>query len=156
VQVFDRVCEDGRVHLVPADRRHRRILDDERVCQAIDALGDAAETDRWSERFALVGDPNRLRLLLCIHRAGPISVTDLATAVDMNDTAVSQVLRLLRASGTVTSRRDGRIVRYHLADDAVAALLDQVSPTGRISAGHHAHRGDRVSPAQGKRRRSPA
>jgi ArsR family transcriptional regulator, lead/cadmium/zinc/bismuth-responsive transcriptional repressor len=46
--------------------------------------------------------------------------------VDMNDTTVSQALRLLRASGTVVARRDGRIVRYELADDQVAELLQHV------------------------------
>jgi DNA-binding transcriptional ArsR family regulator len=117
------------VHLVPADRRHRRVLDDERVCRAIDALGDPEDVTLWADRFGLLGEPNRLRLLLCIARAGPISVTDLATAADMNDTAVSQVLRLLRAAGTVTTRREGRIIRYELVDPTVAELLEHVSPT---------------------------
>jgi DNA-binding transcriptional ArsR family regulator len=49
-------------------------------------------------------------------------------AADMNDTTVSQALRLLRASGTVVARRDGRIIRYELADDQIAHLLKHVSP----------------------------
>jgi DNA-binding transcriptional ArsR family regulator len=132
------------VHLVPADRRHRRILDDERVCQAIDALGPPAVVDQWAERFSLIGDPSRLRLLLCIAGAGPISVTDLATATGMADTAVSQALRLLRASGTVTAQRDGRIVRYQLSDELIGLLLGHVTParvpqgkrTARRAHGH--------------------
>jgi DNA-binding transcriptional ArsR family regulator len=67
-----------------------------------------------------------LALLLSIAEAGPISVTDLAVAVDMNDTTVSQALRLLRASGKVVARRDGRIIRYELADDQIAQLLKNV------------------------------
>jgi DNA-binding transcriptional ArsR family regulator len=39
---------------------------------------------------------------------------------------VSQVLRLLRASGTVTADKDGRVVRYRLIDPQVAALLDSL------------------------------
>jgi ArsR family transcriptional regulator, lead/cadmium/zinc/bismuth-responsive transcriptional repressor len=114
------------VHLVPAERRSRKILEDDRVCLAIDAVGDPSNVSAWASRYALLGDPNRLALLLSIAQAGPISVTDLATAVDMNDTTVSQALRLLRASGTVVARRDGRIVRYELADDQVAELLQHV------------------------------
>jgi DNA-binding transcriptional ArsR family regulator len=117
------------VHLVPAERRHRKILEDERVCQAIDAVGDLSNVSAWAARYALLGDPSRLALLLSIAEAGPISVTDLAVAVDMNDTTVSQALRLLRASGTVVARRDGRIVRYELADELVRVLLQHVAGT---------------------------
>jgi ArsR family transcriptional regulator, lead/cadmium/zinc/bismuth-responsive transcriptional repressor len=116
------------MHLMPPERRNRRVLDEELVCQAIDAVGDPANVATWASRFGLLGDPSRLALLLSIAAAGPISVTDLAVAVDMNDTTVSQALRLLRASGTVVARRDGRIIRYELADDQIAQLLKQVSP----------------------------
>jgi len=119
------------VHLVPAERRNRRILDEERVCKAIAALGEPTTVATWAERFAVVSDTSRLTLLLCIAHAGPISVTDLATAADMNDTTVSQALRLLRAAGIVTARRDGRIMRYELADEQVGLLLEQVSPSTR-------------------------
>jgi DNA-binding transcriptional ArsR family regulator len=115
------------VHLVPAERRTRRILEEDRVCTAIDAIGEPANLTAWAARFGLLGDPNRLALLLSIAQAGPISVTDLAVAADMNDTTVSQALRLLRASGTVVARRDGRIIRYELADDEIGQLLKQVS-----------------------------
>ena len=121
------MCKHEWVHLVPADRRNRRILEDDRVCQAIDAVGDLSNVAAWASRYALLGDPSRLALLLSIAQAGPISVTDLAVAVDMNDTTVSQALRILRASGTVVARRDGRIVRYELADELVRQLLRYVT-----------------------------
>src|SRR3984957_19072101 len=116
------------MHRVPPERQHRRILESEKVCEAIDAVGDVAELRVWADRFNLLGDPSRLALLLAIAEAGPISVTDLAVAADMNDTTVSQALRLLRASGTVIARRDGRIIRYELADDQIGRLLKHVTP----------------------------
>ncbi len=63
-----------------------------------------------AQRFALLGDSIRLRLLLCIKAAGLISVCDLAVATDLNDVTVSQTLRFLRASHTVITERDGRII----------------------------------------------
>jgi ArsR family transcriptional regulator, lead/cadmium/zinc/bismuth-responsive transcriptional repressor len=111
------------MHLVPADRADRRIIDQERVCQAIDSL-DPEGIRNWSQRFALLGDPTRLSLLLGINAAGPISVSDLAVAVNQNTDTVSQTLRLLRAHHTVTAHRDGRIVRYQLADPTLRQLLD--------------------------------
>jgi DNA-binding transcriptional ArsR family regulator len=97
------------------------------VCQAIEALSDPVEIAAWAGRFAVLGDPSKLAILMAIDSAGPISVTDLAVAVDMNDTTVSQALRLLRATGTVVAQRDGRIMRYRLADDQVARLLSHVT-----------------------------
>jgi DNA-binding transcriptional ArsR family regulator len=126
------------MHLVPAERQNRRILEEERVCTAIEAIGEPANLTAWAVRFGLLGDPSRLALLLSIAEAGPISVTDLAVAADMNDTTVSQALRLLRASGTVVARRDGRIVRYELADDHIAELLKHV---GGLASRHHQRTG---------------
>jgi DNA-binding transcriptional ArsR family regulator len=116
------------MHLVPPDRADRRIIDDERVCQAITGIGDHDHLAAWGQQFAILGDPSRLALLLAIHHAGPISVSDLAVAADMNDTAVSQALRFLRARGTVAAERDGRIIRYRLANDDIGELLDRVTP----------------------------
>ena len=68
--------------------------------------------------------PSRL-LILARLREGPCAATDLATAVDMEQSACSHQLRLLRNLGLVTGTRRGRSVVYTLHDDHVAALLDQ-------------------------------
>ncbi len=122
------LCHCCRVHLVPKDRRSQRVLDDERACQAISGIGESENVDSWARRFALLGDPRRLALLLGIHHAGPISVTDLAVAANQRATSVSQALRLLRANGTVTAHRDGRVVRYTLADDDLVEVFERVTP----------------------------
>ena len=111
------------MHLVPADRADHRIIDDHRACEAIAALGDPEVVGSWARRFSLLADPGRLSLLVCIRAAGPISVTDLAVASGMNDTTVSQALRLLRAAGVVAAERDGRVIRYSLADEEIGSLL---------------------------------
>ncbi|MFB7620973.1 ArsR/SmtB family transcription factor [Kitasatospora sp. NPDC056181] len=79
-----------------------------------------------SQRFSLLADPGRLALLIAVHRAGPICVTDLALATGIRDTTVSQALRLLRVTGIVSAARDGRTVRYVLRDPQIARLLDRV------------------------------
>jgi ArsR family transcriptional regulator, lead/cadmium/zinc/bismuth-responsive transcriptional repressor len=111
------------VHLLPAERSGHRVIDGERVCQAIKALGSPAAIQDRAQQFALLGDPTRLMILTCIEAAGPISVSDLAAATGINDTTVSQTLRYLRAAQAVTAERDGRVIRYRLAEGPVAALL---------------------------------
>jgi ArsR family transcriptional regulator, lead/cadmium/zinc/bismuth-responsive transcriptional repressor len=107
---------------------------DHRVCEAVEALPDAPTMHAWVTRFALLADPTRLTLLLCIHHAGEICVSDLALAAGLKDTTTSQALRLLRAQGLVSARREGRVVRYRLDDETVHALLHEVSGQAREHA----------------------
>ena len=51
-------------------------------------------------------------------------VTDLAAATATAESTVSQALRMLRASGVVAGRREGRNVYYRLSDGHVRMLLD--------------------------------
>ncbi|GAA1961260.1 ArsR/SmtB family transcription factor [Kitasatospora viridis] len=114
------------MHLVPEDRAHRRAIDEHTVCDAIAGIAEPETVRGWAARFSLLSDPNRLSVLMAVHRAGPIAVTDLALATGINETAVSQILRLLRVSGTVAAEKDGRIVRYRLVDAETAGLLESI------------------------------
>ncbi|WP_327675683.1 ArsR/SmtB family transcription factor [Kitasatospora sp. NBC_00458] len=125
------------MHLVPADRAGHRTIDGHRVCEAIAAIGDAHRVRTWAERFSLLADPGRLSLLLALHRAGPLAVTDLAVATGMRDPAVSQALRLLRTAGVVAGEKDGRVVRYRLVDDAMRPLLDECAGGEHIELPGH-------------------
>jgi ArsR family transcriptional regulator, lead/cadmium/zinc/bismuth-responsive transcriptional repressor len=111
------------MHLLPAERSGHRVIDSERVCEAIAALGAPGTIEARARQFALLGDPTRLAVLTCIQAAGPISVSDLAAATGINDATVSQTLRHLRAAQAVTTERDGRVIRYQLASTAIAELL---------------------------------
>jgi ArsR family transcriptional regulator, lead/cadmium/zinc/bismuth-responsive transcriptional repressor len=130
------------VHLIDPDDP-RTILDGLRVCEARAHLPEPEELRSWVSRFTLLADQTRLALLLCIHHAGEICVSDLAAATGVRDSTVSQALRLLRAHGVVTTRRDGRTIHYQLADDAIRALVDQLQDPVSARSAHstHGHQG---------------
>jgi ArsR family transcriptional regulator, nickel/cobalt-responsive transcriptional repressor len=88
-------------------------------------LDDAAFARSAAESIQALAAPSRLRILARLH-TGPASVSDIAAAVRMENSAVSHQLRLLRHLGLVTGQRDGRQVVYELYDDHVADLLEQV------------------------------
>lgn len=119
------------MHLVPAERAGHRIIDGHRVCDAIAGIGEPDRVRALADRFALLADPGRLALLLALHTAGPVAVTDLAVATGMRDPAVSQALRLLRAAGAVEGERDGRVIRYRVVDKEIAALLGRYAGAER-------------------------
>jgi ArsR family transcriptional regulator, nickel/cobalt-responsive transcriptional repressor len=63
-------------------------------------------------------------------------VGELAREVEMEQSAVSQQLRVLRHLGLVVGERDGRQVIYGLHDDHVRALLGEaVSHTEHLRLG---------------------
>lgn len=124
------------MHLLSERDPERRTIDGDRACLAVAAIGDRREVATWAHRYGLLSDPTRLALLLAIHHAGPIAVSDLATAVQVSDAAVSQALRLLRSEGVVTAQRTGRVVRYTLEDAELQKLLARVRPE-RPSGHHH-------------------
>ena len=88
-------------------------------------LGGEAISDMAQTLHAL-GTPSRLSMLLRL-RSGPSTVGELATAVGMEQSAVSHQLRILRHLRLIVGERDGRRVRYRLFDNHVAALLDEAT-----------------------------
>jgi len=92
------------------------------VKRATKALADV-DTGGWTQRFDLLSDPNRLEILLVLHRAPGICVGDLAAVLGRSENAVSQALRVLRQQGWVNSTRVGRLVSYRLEDEIVHDLL---------------------------------
>lgn len=127
------------MHRVPEARRDVRVIDPDQVCDATAVL---AHDDRLRESAAVLdalGDVNRLGILLALHHAGDLCVSDLAFAVGMSDSAVSHALRLLRAHGMVTAHREGRLVRYRVVGSLTTRLLDVVSDEVVGDVELHAH-----------------
>ena len=95
-----------------------------------------------AETMQALATPSRVRILSRLG-AGPCSVGELAREVEMEQSAVSQQLRVLRHLGLVVGERDGRQVIYALHDDHVRALL-----TEAISHTEHLRLGIAASPAR--------
>lgn len=107
-------------------------VDQGRVAATRPLLVGADEASRIADVLGLLSDPSRVRVLFALLEAGEMCVCDLAAMVEMSPSALSHALRLLRTAGVVTNRRDGRMVRYRLADSHVRLLLDVV----RAHLGH--------------------
>jgi len=75
-----------------------------------------------AETLQALAAPSRLRILGRLE-AGPCSVNELAQAIEMEPSAVSHQLRLLRLLGLVVGSRQGRQVFYALHDEHVGQLL---------------------------------
>jgi DNA-binding transcriptional ArsR family regulator len=88
-----------------------------------------------AETMQALATPSRVRILSRLS-IGPCSVGELADQIEMEQSAVSQQLRVLRHLGLVVGERDGRRVIYALHDDHVRALLTEaVSHTDHLRLG---------------------
>lgn len=85
---------------------------------------DVATARQLAETMQALATPSRV-LLLAQLLDGPRTVTELAEAVDMEQSAVSHQLRLLRHLRLVVGEREGRNVLYALHDDHVGVLLHE-------------------------------
>lgn len=73
--------------------------------------------------FSVLSDPVRLKILSALAKKGCcVSVLQLATG--RNQPNISQHLRVLRESGLVSTRREGRKICYLLANEDVKGLLE--------------------------------
>lgn len=75
-----------------------------------------------ADMFKQVSDGSRLRILWLLCHCEEC-VSNISAAMDMSDPAVSHHLKLLKKSGLITSRREGKEVYYKLADTKQAQLL---------------------------------
>lgn len=77
-----------------------------------------------AELFKIFGDSTRIRILFVLFEA-EVCVCDLASALQMTQSAISHQLRILKQSQLVKSRREGKSVFYSLADDHVRTIISQ-------------------------------
>lgn len=85
-----------------------------------------AVIERVSDRFRLLGDPTRLRLINTLHVEGELTVGELVARVGTSYGAVSKQLSLLRSHNVVARRREGTRIHYRICDPSLSELCDVV------------------------------
>ncbi len=75
-----------------------------------------------AEFFKVFGDPTRLKILFVLQE-GETDVTSLSEEVGLQQSTVSQQLKLLRARRLVKWRKEGRNVLYRLNDEHIQRIL---------------------------------
>lgn len=101
---------------------HQHGKDEEKI---INSLPSEERVHMVSTILKQLGDPSRLRIfwLLCHCEE---CVINIAALTDMTSPAVSHHLRLLKTSGLIVSRREGKEMYYKAADTDVAQSLHKI------------------------------
>ena len=85
-------------------------------------MPDEIELYNLAELFKVFGDSTRIRILYVLFEA-VVCVCDLASALNMNQSAISHQLKILKQNKLVKARREGKSVFYSLADDHVRMII---------------------------------
>ena len=75
-----------------------------------------------ADLFKMFSDSTRIKILYSLFD-GEKNVSEICENIDMNQSAVSHQLKLLKSSKLVKSRREGKTVIYSLADDHVETII---------------------------------
>jgi len=77
-----------------------------------------------AELFKNFSDSTRIRILYSLINKER-SVNEIAELLNMNQSAISHQLRILKNSKLIRNRRDGKTVYYSLDDDHVYNIIEQ-------------------------------
>ncbi|MHB8846089.1 MAG: ArsR/SmtB family transcription factor [Nitrospirota bacterium] len=86
------------------------------------------KTDKIAKIFKVLGDPNRLNIVLSIGRESR-SVTEIIDATELSQTLVSFHLKALRDAAIVRTERNGPFIYYSLTESSLMDILDDLART---------------------------
>ncbi len=81
------------------------------------------ELDSVSSLFKILGDPTRCQILFILSQKS-LCVGDICACMDMNVSAISHQLRILKQAKLVRSKKNGKEVFYSLDDDHVSEIFN--------------------------------
>lgn len=87
-------------------------------------------TEEAVRAFKALGDENRLRIVGIVAERGDVCACRLLDDLDMTQPTLSHHMKLLRDSGVVKARKEGRWMHYSLDREVVGALASLLEELG--------------------------
>ena len=95
--------------------------------EAVDAVLKSMPNEdifnKLADLFKLIGDTTRCRILFALDQT-EMCVCDLANVLNMTKSSISHQLAVLRRSGVVRCRKNGKEVYYTLDDSHIVKLFE--------------------------------
>src|SRR6266511_6081834 len=82
--------------------------------------------EETARRFALLGDPTRLRIVSVLHDCGACTVGEVAAAAGVSVGNASQHFGRLLLGGILGRQRVGKSVRYRIIENSIEQLCSLV------------------------------
>ena len=89
-----------------------------------ETMPDENELYDLAELFKVFGDSTRISIMFALLKQ-ELSVGEIADRLEMNASAISHQLRVLKQAKLIKSRRSGKNIIYELADEHVVTIIKQ-------------------------------
>lgn len=99
------------------------IINEDIVKETLNKLPSEDTFSKLAEFFKILGDTTRTKILFALDQ-NEMCVCDIANVLGMTKSSISHQLSLLRRSGIVKCRKEGKEVYYMLDDDHVKELFE--------------------------------
>lgn len=99
-------------------------LDEEIIGKVDEKMPPEEELQDLGEFFKVFGDVTRLKILYVL-LCSEMCVYDIASLLNMSQSAISHQLRVLKQMDLVKNRREGKTIFYSLADGHIVSILSQ-------------------------------
>lgn len=99
-------------------------VDHKTIKKLEDDLHGEKDLKELSNIFKALSDPTRLNIIYILSKS-PLCVCDIATVLDMSQSAISHQLRILRDLNLVKNIRQGKLIIYSLDDDHVLKIFEE-------------------------------
>ena len=109
------------VELPNCDYMH---LHDDVIKEVFNSMPDDETLFDLAELFKIFSDSTRIKILYSL-LISEMCVCDIATLLGMSQSAISHQLRILKQSGLVKYRREGKTIFYSLSDNHVSTIINQ-------------------------------
>ncbi len=73
--------------------------------------------------YKVLSNPNRLLILCFLIDQTEMCVSEMAAQINLEQSPLSQHLKIMRDQGFVTHRKEGLTVYYRIADDRLKSLI---------------------------------
>lgn len=93
------------------------------ILNAREAIKNIEKCEKMAEIFKVLGDAGRLKVVKAL-TAGELCASDIALVINLQNSVVSHQLKILRSSGIVSSRKDGKYIYYKIDNECVKKLFE--------------------------------
>jgi len=93
------------------------------ILNARKAIENIEKCEKMADIFKVLGDAGRLKVVKAL-TAGELCASDIALALNLENSVVSHQLKILKASGIILARKDGKYIYYKLENECVIKLFE--------------------------------
>ena len=110
--------------LIMEEKAEYITIDKETANEIENKMPEESELYELADLFKVFGDSTRIKILYVLFE-NEMCVYDIASILNMTQSAISHQLRVLKQNRLVRFRKEGKTVLYTLADEHVFTILRQ-------------------------------